>query len=251
MKLMKNYLSLLVALLLMGATCVMYTSCDDDDAGPVDRSGVDENGREYVDLGLPTGTLWAAWNVGADSPEEYGDYFAWGETVAKTYYYWSTYAWAVPGGGYYQMTKYCSDASCGYNGYTDETKLTELLPEDDAATANWGPKWQTPSIAQLEELVNPDYTTMEWTTRNGVNGMLVTSKTNNNSIFLPAAGENYVDISDNPIIYEKGESTYYWARTLRESGGMFASYLYIYDNDAYTDGGIYRCTGLPVRAVRK
>ena len=249
MKPMKNYLSLLAALFLMGATCVMYTSCDDDDSEPVDRSGVDENGREYVDLGLPTGTLWAAWNVGADSPEDYGDYFAWGETVAKTYYYWSTYAWGVAGGGFYQMTKYCNNSSSGYNGFMDGQ--TELLPEDDAATANWGSKWQTPSIAQLEELVNPNYTTMAWTTRNGVNGLLITSKTNGNSIFLPAGGDQYSDDIGNAMARGLGEEGTYWARTLRESGGMYASYLDIYDNDAYTDSGSYRCTGKSVRAVRK
>ena len=204
---MKNYLSLLAALLLMGATSVMCTSCDDE-AGPVDRSGVDENGREYVDLGLPSGTLWAAWNVGADCPEAYGDYFAWGEVTVKTKYYWDTYAWSV--GSLYTVlyfTKYCSNSSWGYNGFTDE--LTELVAADDAATANWGDEWQTPSFAQFEELINPDYTTTEWTTQNGKNGLLVTSKRSiwtGNSIFLPAAGDQYIDPehSYNPIARSLG-----------------------------------------------
>ena len=90
--------------------------------------------HEWVDLGLPSGTLWATCNVGASSPEGYGDYFAWGETEPKDYYDWSTYKWC--NGNEVTLTKYCTDSFFGYNGFTDGK--TELDPEDDAAYVNWG-----------------------------------------------------------------------------------------------------------------
>ncbi|MBO4723117.1 MAG: hypothetical protein J5629_09355, partial [Muribaculaceae bacterium] len=135
----------------------------------------------YVDLGLPSGTLWATTNVGANSPEEYGDNFAWGETTPKEVYDWSTYQWCM--GSYDTFTKYCNISSYGYNGFIDN-KL-ELDPEDDAATANWGPEWCMPSQEQIQELYNNCFS--EWTTLNGVNGRLFTGP-NGASMFMPAAG---------------------------------------------------------------
>lgn len=145
--------------------------------------------HSYVDLGLPSGTLWATCNIGAENPEDYGDYFSWGETEpydenGKTNFEWSTYRYC--NGKNTTLTKYCNNSSYGYNGFTDN--LIELLPEDDAAYINWGPAWRMPSKEQFEELINSSYTTTTWTTQNGVNGRLITSKTNGNSIFLPAAG---------------------------------------------------------------
>ena len=135
----------------------------------------------YVDLGLPSGLLWATWNVGADNPEDYGDYFAWGETQTKDVYNWSTYQYC--NGSNNTLTKYCHKSSYGYNGFTDN--LTTLQPSDDAATANWGNGWRMPTKVEWEELKNN--TTNTWTTRNGVNGYLFTAA-NGNSLFLPAAG---------------------------------------------------------------
>ena len=228
MKLMKNYLSLLAVLLLMGATCVMYTSCDDDDPVPApDNSDT----HEYVDLGLPTGTLWATCNLGADSPEEYGDYFAWGETAVKDSYSWDTYKWRNSNG---DITK-----------YTTLDEQPELLPEDDAATANWGRKWQMPSREQIEELINPDYTTSEWTTRNGVNGLLITSKMPGyevKSIFLPAAGYYY----NSTELYQGGEQGYYWSRTPQS----ILSHTYYLHFSIGIAGG-YRSIGRTIRPVRK
>ena len=113
--------------------------------------------REYVDLGLPSGTLWATCNIGADSPEDYGLYFAWGETTGYSEdtsdgrsFDWSTYKYC--NGSSYTLTKYCNDSSRGYNGFTDN--LTELVPEDDAATANWGAGWCMPTVEQFDELFN-------------------------------------------------------------------------------------------------
>lgn len=139
------------------------------------------NGHDYVDLGLPSGTLWATCNVGANAPEEYGDYFAWGETEPKTNYDWSTYQYG--NGDHRQLTKYCSDAGYGYELFTDS--LTVLMPEDDAATTNWGNGWHIPSLEQYKELLQN--TTNTWITQNGVNGRLFTAP-NGNSLFLPASG---------------------------------------------------------------
>ena len=101
----------------------------------------EENTYAYVDLGLPSGTLWAAYNVGAEAPEEYGDYFAWGETQPKNDYSWATYKYSV--GDKYHLTKYCNVAEFGNEGFVDN--LFFLQPTDDAATVNWGGNWRTPT----------------------------------------------------------------------------------------------------------
>lgn len=158
--------------------------------------------HEYVDLGLPSGLLWATCNVGADSPEDYGDYFAWGETQPKSDYSWGTYQYC--NGSASTLTKYCNNASYGYNGFTDN--LTTLQPSDDAATANWGTDWRMPTKEEWQELYSN--TTHIWTTQNSVNGRLFTAP-NGNSLFLPAAG-GYVGTSLG------GAGTYgdYWSSSL-------------------------------------
>ena len=157
--------------------------------------------HDWVDLDLPSGTLWATCNVGANSPEEYGDYFAWGEITPKKSngtwgdYSWGTYKWMNAGqADWTQINKYTfvdnQTEACWYNsnGTFIGDGQTVLLPEDDAATANWGSKWQMPSVEQMRELIDSENTTSTWTTMNGVNGRLVTSIRNNASIFLPAGG---------------------------------------------------------------
>ena len=191
----------------------------------------------YVDLGLPSGLLWATCNVGADNPEEYGDYFAWGETTPKDYYDWSTYQYC--NGDYYLLTKYCNDPDYGYNGFSDN--LTTLLPGDDAATANWGSGWRMPTPAEWDELL--DNTTKTWTTLNGVNGRLF-SASNGNSLFLPAAGYRYdSDLND------AGSYGYYWSSSLGTDYPSGAWFIF------FGSGGGYmyffsRYCGLSVRPVR-
>ena len=167
--------------------------------------------HEWVDLGLPSGTLWATMNVGADSPEGYGDNFAWGETTPKDVYNWSNYQWCM--GSYDTFTKYCNMSSLGYNGFTDNK--TELDPEDDAATANWGPEWCMPSMEQIQELCNN--CTSVWTTRNGINGRLFTAS-NGASLFLPSA-DSWIN---------------YWSRTLYSPYPSIAYGLYF--NSSNVDG---------------
>ena len=101
--------------------------------------------HEYVDLGLPSGTLWAAMNIGAASPESYGYYFAWGETYPRNIYSWDNYMWC--NGSSSSLTKYCTQYPYGF---VDD--ITQLYPEDDAATAYWGPEWCMPTYEQIQEL---------------------------------------------------------------------------------------------------
>ncbi|MBO4549933.1 MAG: hypothetical protein J5733_04315 [Bacteroidaceae bacterium] len=192
--------------------------------------------REYVDLGLPSGTLWATCNVGADSPEEYGDYFAWGETEPKSDYSWGTYKWC--NGTDRTLTKYCINSSFGTSD-----GMTELVPADDAATANWGGEWQMPSNDQMLELwLN---TTSTLTTQNGVKGRLLTSKINGKSIFLPFAG-GY----DGTSLYGEGTKGCYWSRWIYQGLPNRADYLFFSSNDIYTNP-YDRYRGQSVRPVRK
>lgn len=192
-----------------------------------------ENGHEWVDLGLSV--KWATCNVGANSPEEYGDYFAWGEVEPKTTYRWSTYKY---GSSYNQLTKYCYDSSYGKNGFTD-TK-TVLDPEDDAAIANWGGAWRMPTKAEQDELRNN--CTWDWTTQNGVNGYKVTGP-NGNSIFLPAAGSMY-----GGTLYYAGSDGDYWSSSLYTDYPNFA-YSVNFTSDYVNWYYIYRYYGQSVRPV--
>ena len=165
---------------------------------------------QAVDLGLPSGIRWASCNVGATTPEGYGYYFAWGETDSKKDYSWATYKYANVGEFYhYKFTKYCTDASSGDNGFIDNK--TVLEPEDDAATANWGDVWRMPTDAEWTEL--REQCTWMWTAQNGMNGYQVASKTNGNSIFLPAAGFR----DGNAAPYVAGRRGYYWSSSLLEN----------------------------------
>lgn len=208
---------------------------------------------EYVDLWLPSGTLWAKTNIGANAPEEYGGYFAWGETQPKEDFSWETYAFFGnhvyedldefgPQYMYSTVTKYCTDSKYGFEGFTDG--LTELLPEDDAATANWGRNWRMPSQEQLKELVNNNYTTVEWTVLNGVAGTKITSNRNGQSIFLPAAGNR---LGTN--VFLTGRVGDIWSRNLEKSDPTWASCLSISEDKPLTTMH-ERIRGTSVRPVR-
>lgn len=193
--------------------------------------------HEWVDLGLPSGTLWATMNIGASSPEEYGDYFAWGETTPKEYYEWNTYKWCM--GSNNTLTKYCTNSYYGYNSFVDND--VELDPEDDAATVNWGAGWQMPTLEQIDEL--KDCSSSEWMTLNDVYGRLFTGS-NGASLFLPAAGYRWKG-----TIYKAGSYGRYWSSTPRPDYPCYAYYLNFleeYVEWIYFDRDI----GFSVRAVR-
>ncbi len=193
----------------------------------------------YVDLGLPSGLLWAICNVGANATEEYGDYFAWGETQPKDDYSWNTYQYS---NGIYgnALTKYCTNSSYGYNGFTDN--LTILLPEDDAATANWGNDWRMPTKEEWQELCNN--TTVIWTIQNGVRGRLFTAA-NGNSLFLPAAGFRTDDLH-----YYAGSFGDYWSSSLNTDVPDGAWGLDFGSGNEYNLSGYSRACGFTVRPVR-
>ena len=186
------------------------------------------NGHEYVDLGLPSGLLWATCNVGANSPEEYGNYYAWGETTTKSDYSSSN----CPTDG-------LSNSELQSQGYIDSNG--NLTPQHDAATANWGGDWRMPTRAEQEELLNN--CTWTWTTQNGVKGYKVTSKVNSNYIFLPAAGRRY-----GSSLYNADGDGDYWSSTPYESYSIYAYYLY-FDSSNHKMNDAYRFNGRSVRPV--
>ena len=191
--------------------------------------------KEYVDLGLPSGTLWATMNVGANRPEDYGDYFAWGETKPKNNYNLSTYKWCND--GYETLNKYCDDRNYGSVDYK-----TELDLSDDAATTNWGQGWRMPTDVQQNELrIECNWT---WTIQNGVSGYLVKSKLNGASLFLPVAGSRFG--YDFILVGEFGS---YWSRTLYNDSPLHAVCL-DFKVDFLDWDHEDRSEGKSVRAVR-
>lgn len=177
---------------------------------------------EYVDLGLPSGVKWAAYNVGAGAPHEYGDYYAWGEIETKTSY---------------------TEKNCSTYGKT----MSDIRgnAQYDVARAKWGGTWRLPTKAECEELIDEENCTWEWTTQSGVNGCKVTSKVNGNSIFLPAAGyRNGTSINDTE---SRGN---YWSSTPRESNTNDAYYLGFYSK-GYLASLNSRYCGFCVRPVTK
>ena len=229
--------------------------------------------HDYVDLGLPSGTLWATCNVGATKPEEYGDYFAWGEVEPKGKHSWvnsweevepeDEYSWenseeygdyfawgeVEPKGEYsWENYKWCKGteetltkySTSSYFGTVDNKTTLDL--SDDAAYVNWGSSWRMPTIAELDELRNRNYTTWNWTTQNGVKGYKVTSKANGNSIFLPAAGKRY-----GSCLFEPGAYGDYWSSCLDSGRSDYAYHLDFYLKVEW--GHSLRDTGRSVRAV--
>ena len=231
---MKTKLLSLCLALLMGVStwaddvwnCNIYDDCTKNGKTEDIRPIGQENGYTFVNLGLSV--RWASCNVGATMPEEYGDYFAWGETETKDEYSWATYKY---GNNKIHLFK--------YNIYDDKTTLES---EDDAATVNWGGEWRMPTDAEWTEL--REQCTWTWTTQNGVNGYQVSSKTNGNSIFLPAAGyrKSYSGLLDASF------SGKYWSASLNDSIPNFAWDLF-FDSDSVGRDDDSRNNGRSVRPV--
>ena len=189
----------------------------------------------YVDLGLSV--KWAPCNLGATKPEEYGDYYSWGETVTKTDYSWNTYKFRTIGDNYgnVKFFKYNTDSSLGRID-----NKTVLEPEDDVAHLKLGGSWRIPTDAEWTEL--RECCNWTWTSTNGVNGYKVTGP-NGNSIFLSAAGCRY-----DTDIYDAGSNGYYWSSSLYADSPRDAWYVDIRSGYVNRYNG-RRCYGRSVRPV--
>lgn len=186
--------------------------------------------------------FWAKCNIGASKPEGYGNYYAWGETETKSNYSWSTYKWA--NGNYNKLTKYCpTDKTDYWDGTGSPDGKTVLDPEDDVAHVKLGGKWRMPTDAEWTELRNSDNCTWTWTTQNGVNGRLVTSKKNGNSIFLPAAGYRF-----GTNLGYAGSYGFYWSSSLNADYPDYAWNVNFYSVNVFRNY-FNRYYGQSVRAV--
>lgn len=203
-----------------------------------------ENGHEWVDLGLSV--KWATCNVGASSPEDYGDYYAWGETSTKDDYSWETLKFRVRGDSGENVTFPLTGENVTFSKYNTESERgsvdnkTRLDLSDDAARQNWAGGWRTPTKAEWEELYSK--CTWIWTTQGGKNGYKVTGK-NGNSIFLPAAGYTY-----DSSLGGDGSRGYYWSSSLDTDVPRRAWYMYFSPMDHYMSY-YYRSIGHSVRPV--
>ena len=246
---MNKFAKTIVALML-SAVAVIVAGCSKPEApnnGENDNVQNDSivahddslNVHDYVDLGLPSGTLWATCNLGADTPEGYGDYFAWGETAPKEAYDWNGYKYGNFANDRYEFNKYCTDSVYGLNGFVD--KLTILEPADDAATANWGADWRTPTMEEWDELLQN--TTFAKATQNGVKGWRLTAS-NGNSIFLPAVGYWWDGVFDFAGI------GIYWSSSLNKEFPNRAWGFHLNSDSCHVCGSSDRSRGQTVRAVR-
>ena len=205
-----------------------------------------EQEEGVVHLGLPSGVKWATCNVGANSPEEYGGYYAWAETKEKKNYTWDTYEYQELYYGERVMTKYSGPTSYGPIGGVPGDGKEILDSHDDVASVEWGSNWRMPTYAEMEELMSE--CSWEWTSLNGVNGYNVIGP-NGNSIFLPAAGYR-----SGQGINGKGEEIAYWTSSLFRWGVKYAYYGngdYTTDYTPSSFPNKYRYFGMSVRPVRK
>ena len=233
---LRQYIQNYIYFLLLSCLFLHLGSCDVYNPFEEEENDTDIPKKyTYVDLGLSV--KWATFNVGASKPEEYGGYFAWGETQPKSTYDWSTYKYC--NGSLSSLTKYNNKSSYG----TVDNKTTLDL-SDDAARANWGGSWRMPTDAELTEL--REQCTWTWTTQNGVYGYKVTSKKSgytNKSIFLPSAGCCYGSSLD-----RAGSYGYYLSSSLSTGSPDNACVLY-FDSDNVFRNYISRYCGQSVRPV--
>lgn len=193
---------------------------------------------EYVDLGLPSGNLWAKCNLGASAPEAYGDYYAWGETKPKQEYTYPNHKWYKEGA-----------PSLGFTKYNNEDGKLTLEDEDDAVIQNLGNGWRTPTLADFRELTNKKLTTIKKTTLNGVAGYQITSKKNGKSIFIPCAGFK----KDKPQTREisADEEVAVCMTNLRRIDYMlFNAWSFAFQDDRIGRYGKLRPDGISIRPVK-
>ena len=193
---------------------------------------------EYVDLGLPSGNLWAKCNLGASTPEAYGDYYAWGEVEPKQEYTYPNHKWYKEGA-----------PSLGFTKYNNEDGKLSLEDEDDAVIQKLGNGWRTPTLADFRELTNQKYTTIKETTLNGVAGYQITSKKNKKSIFIPFAGFR----NDKPQTREiSSDQTVAVCMTnqRRIDDQVFNCWTFAFEQDRIRRYGKRRPDGISIRPVK-
>ena len=193
---------------------------------------------EYVDLGLPSGNLWATCNLGASTPEAYGDYYAWGEVEPKKEYNYTTHKWYKEGA-----------PNLGFTKYNNEDGKLSLEDEDDAVIQKLGNGWRTPTLADFRELTNQKYTTIEKTTLNGVAGYQITSKKNKKSIFIPFAGFKN-DKPQTREISSSEEVAVCMTNQRRIDDQVFNCWTFAFEQDRIRRYGKRRYDGISVRPVK-
>ncbi|MCQ2224962.1 MAG: fibrobacter succinogenes major paralogous domain-containing protein [Paludibacteraceae bacterium] len=198
----------------------------------------ESNGHEFVDLELPSGRIWATYNLGAAKPEENGAHYAWGETSPKSSFDWENYQLGNGSDSKTKVTKYCVNDR---KGEVDNKKVLE--PTDDAATAAWGGDWRIPTLADWNELEDA----CEWHCVRNYNGTgldvkIGTSKKNGNSILFPFAGY----YTGGKLIEGEG---FYWTSTLYEENSLQAYSARVLTGNINTNNN-FRKLGNSIRAVR-
>lgn len=193
---------------------------------------------EYVDLGLPSGNLWATCNLGASSPEAYGDYYAWGEVEPKQKYTYPNHKWYKEGA-----------PSLGFTKYNNEDGKLTLEDEDDAVIQKLGNGWRTPTLADFRELTNQKLTTIKKTTLNGVAGYQITSKKNKKSIFIPCAGFKQ-DEPQTREISSSEEVAICMTNLRRIDDKVFNAWSFAFQDDRIARYGKRRPDGISVRPVK-
>ena len=194
---------------------------------------------EYVDLGLPSGNLWAKCNLGASAPEAYGDYYAWGEVEPKQEYTKSNHKWYKEGA-----------PSQGFTKYNNEDGKLTLEDEDDAVIQKLGNGWRTPTLADFRELTNQKYTTIEKTTLNGVAGYQITSKKNKKSIFIPCAGFKNSEKPQTRFISDDEEVAVCMTNLRRIDNMVYNAWTFAFQNDRIGRYGKRRPDGISIRPVK-
>lgn len=194
---------------------------------------------EYVDLGLPSGNLWAKCNLGASAPEAYGDYYAWGEVEPKQEYTKSNHKWYKEGA-----------PSQGFTKYNNEDGKLTLEDEDDAVIQKLGNGWRTPTLADFRELTNQKYTIIEKTTLNGVAGYQITSKKNKKSIFIPFAGFKNSEKPQTRAISDDEEVAVCMTNLRRIDNMVFNAWTFAFQQDRIGRYGKRRPDGISVRPVK-
>ena len=270
---------LFLTMTVLAAAATMFVACGEKE---------DDYEPEVVDLGLPSGTLWAKTNLGAKKAWNYGDYFAWGETKPKTDYRWETYKYCDGTGT--SLTKYCYNAICGKNGFTDiaESGVYTLVPADDAATAVLGAGFSMPTEADWSELRSQCFWLWTWNYEghNVAGYMVFEAKTDNEKgivesdvpdnpalnitdphIFLPAAGwrsgPDLVESTPVPSGAQGSPTGNYWTSSIQvyplqiESGielGLWpdkSALVVVFPINYYISSSCTRSAGCSVRPVKR